>query len=60
MVSEERSLGFVSTDDGYIAECPLLPPFMDDRAAADSKLLIKDEVLHLLSRKKGSELLSNF
>lgn len=52
MVSEEKSLGFVSTDDGDIAESPFLSPFADNRAAANSKLLIKDEVLHLLQKHK--------
>lgn len=51
MVSEEKSLGFVSTDDGDVAESALLSPFADNRAAANSELLIKDEVLHLLLQK---------
>lgn len=52
MVSEEKSLGFVSTDDGDIAESPLLSPLADNRAAANTELLIKDEVLHLLQKWK--------
>lgn len=54
MVSEEKSLGFVSTDDGYIAESPLLSPLADNRAAANSELLIKDEVLHLLQKLENA------
>ncbi len=46
MVSEVRSLGFVSTDDGYIVEIALLSSFVDHRATSCSELLIKDEVLH--------------
>lgn len=52
MVSEEKSLGFVSTDDGYIAKSALLSPFADNRATANSELLVKDEVLHLLQKHK--------
>lgn len=55
MVSEEKSLGFVSTDDGYKAESALLSPFTDNRAAANSKLLVKDEVLHLLRKHKHKD-----
>lgn len=56
MVSEEKPLGFVSTDDGYIAELALLSAFADNRAAANSKLLIKDEVLHLQQKHKAQAL----
>lgn len=52
MVSEEKSLGFVSTDDGYVAEGALLSAFADNRAAPNSELLIKDEVLHLQQKHK--------
>lgn len=50
MVGEEKPLGFVCANDGYVAESPLLSPFADNRAAANSKLLVKDEVLHLLQK----------
>lgn len=58
MVSDVGSLGFVSADDGYIVESALLSSFIDNRAAAASKLLIQDEVLHpLWKRHKRPELL---
>lgn len=48
MVSEGRSLGFISANDGYIVESALLPSFIDNRAAANCKLLIHNVVLHPL------------
>lgn len=58
MVSDVRSLGFVSTDDGYIAESALFSSFIDNRATAFPKLLIQDEVLHpLRERHNKSEVI---
>lgn len=56
MVGEERSLGFVSTNDGYIAESALLSAFADNRATANSELLVKDKVLHLQQKHKTQDL----
>lgn len=59
MVSDGRTLGFVSTDDGHIVERALLSSFIDNSVTACSELLIQDEVLHpLWKRNKRSALFS--
>lgn len=52
MVSDVWSLGLVSADDGYIVQSSLLSSFVDNRAAAGSKLFIEDEILHPLWKKQ--------
>ena len=60
MISDVRSLGFVSTDDSYIVEIALFPSFIDHRVTACPKLLIQDEVLHpLWIRNKGPKIIIN-
>lgn len=51
MVSDVRSLGFVSADDGYIVQGSFLSSFVDNRAAAGSKLFMEDEILHPLGER---------
>lgn len=51
-ISNLPFFAFVCADDGYKVETPLPSSLIDKRVMAFSKLLVQDEVLHLLRKNK--------
>lgn len=47
MVCDEGFHSLIRADQGYKAQSALLPSFVDNRVAANSKLIVHNVVLHL-------------